>query len=407
MYIYLSRKYTFENLVLIIEVAKITSHRDVVYETIKEENFQKFYDSVSHNNKLDFKVVNNEIVCDHYVRVVELPTLGMVSTLPEEGTTRISHNTSLYDLLIDLANERCLYSATANVDLINPSLYSFRTIRISKSTMSVGISVKNEEESWRTKNIISVNDEGQLHQNVFFCLIPLNSEIKFSKYNLEFLSDCSIYNSGYKLFKYKCDLPICSSTDRKMFCEPVINHYTYLESLYKTTLDVLNNYLKGFIKPAPPAFADPRAYKRSNNQGVFFKHSGAPKKVKEASEYVTNLVTTLNEECRKSNRVFTDEMLYSYIENNSLHEFFYYSGSILLKIVNSDKVGEKLIPLDAISNCKKVIDNYNLLLLNIQLMLYNIRVACVFDNRILTWNNYNKFEIMGSYFNSSTIVTIR
>lgn len=407
MYIYLSKKFTFDDEILEIEVARITSHRDIKFETVKKDNFQKFYDSISSDNKLDFSIVNNEVVCDHYVRNIELPSISMISTLPKEECTVIRNSPSLYDLLIELANRRCLYSPSENTKDEGQSFYSFRNIRISKSTMSIGISIKNEEGKWSTKNIIDVNSDGQLRQNVFYCLIPFNSENKFSKYNLEFIDNRKVYNSDYKLFRYKCDLPICSSTDQRMFCEPVINHYTYLESLYKTTLDVLNNYLKRFVVSAPSAYTDSRSYHKTNNQGVFFRCQEAPKKVKEVSDYVTNLVISLHEECRKKNKALTDEMLYSYIESNSLHAFFYYSGSILLKVLDSDKVGSKVIPLDALDNCKKVIDSYSLLLLNIQLMLYNIRVACVFDRRILTWNNYNKFEIMGSFFNSTTTVTIR
>ena len=107
MYIYLSKKFTFDGEILEIEVARIASHRDIKFETVKKENFQKFYDSICSDNKLDFSIVNNEVVCDHYVRNIELPSISMISTLPKEECNVIRNSSSLYDLLIELANRRC------------------------------------------------------------------------------------------------------------------------------------------------------------------------------------------------------------------------------------------------------------------------------------------------------------
>lgn len=404
MYVYLNKKYIYEDVVVAIEISKFTSIDDIEYEVIHSTNFLKYKKLVEESSS-DFKISDSgEILVNHYVRSINLVNLSM---LPKEGEKNLEFINSLYDLLHDLAQESCIYCDKIEnlVDEYKGYLPSFSSLRVSNSTMTIAISVRDEvNDNWYSRKIVGVDEEGQLCQYPFYAIIPDESCYKFNKYNMEFIRDLKLNNVCFKIFKYNCNLSACNTASPYIFCEPIISHFCRVEHFMKSICDSINYYLKVSGLKTQDIQPTREIISRSTpRDGVFFKLLKTPR--------VSDITSVTFTHCKylasvaKENNIdeVSVETIAEYCNESGLPLVYLYTIAVLLPIMIS---GNK-VAYDVLDNAGKALKSYRLEYLNASLFLYNIRVSCFYNPEIMGFLNVHKFEIAGSIYEDSKVsVTI-
>lgn len=403
MFVYLNKTYVMNNDIVGIEIVLSNTLDETEYETIHKDNFNsinnKYRDCVK-----DFSVVDNSIICNHEVRRIDIPS---VSFLPKEETIRDVEVTSLYDLLKDLAINSCGYSYSDEklVDGYIGFIPTFKKIKVSKSTMSIYISVLNDDnDRWSTKRLVMMCDDGMLRQSPFYCLIEKNKTDSFKKYRLDFIKDCCINNIDYSVFKYDCGLPICSITKSYSFCEPLIVHYSYISYLFSnliTSVKAIQSKYIQYEKVSDSKNQSEIDRVPTSKSGIFFDIA-EPNISRADAMAIVNICEMVCSECK--GRDIPKDYVSNYISSTKLPNIYRYCMSDILKIIKS---GER-IRLDIVDNSQSLLDTYSYHGLISDLYLYNIRVGCIFNKDILRHRKmYSSFQIQGSKYNTTVKVIKR
>lgn len=405
MLCFLYKVFKIDGVIKAIQTVEFNNLDDQVFYTVQ---FGHFYDyktevekrSNGENIQFDFDIKNNfQIEYSHSVREIEVPN---ESLLPAESSCRLESLDSLYDLLRDLANNDCCYVTDADkiTDGGVGMLTSFKNLVVSESTMTVCISIKDENDNWKSRPIIKIDeDSGRLSQLGFIIAIPNEKVRKFEKYNLKFIKKVKFNNVYYSIVEYLCDLQICNSTSNLAFCEPLIVHYCYLNNLYKWVIKVLSRYQKDYLSFDVPSdkVTAPRKRGLMGRQGVYLKLKDVPRGVNENVNAAILAAYELSSKVSSINFGVVNE----YVKMKGLHKDLTLAIIILANIMKSkDKY-------EMVELCVKELHEYKWIHLNISLYLYNVRVTCMYYPTVLmSYQQYVEFPIEGALCNRSVTVKI-
>ena len=405
MLCFLYKVFKIDGVIKAIQTVEFDNLDDQVFYTIQYGHFYQYKTEVENrsngeNVQFDFNIINNfQIEYSHDVREIEVPN---ESLLPTESNCRLESLDSLYDLLRDLANNDCCYVTDSEkiVDGGVGILTSFKNLVVSESTMTVCISVKDENDNWKSRSIIKIDeDSGRLSQSGFIIAIPNEKVRKFEKYNLKFIKRVKFNNVYYSIVEYLCDLQICNSTSNLAFCEPLIVHYCYLNNLYKWVIKVLSKYQKDYLSFDVPSdkVTAPKSRGLMGRQGVYLKLKGIPKGVNDHVDAAILAAYELSSKISSINFGVVNE----YVKMKGLHKDLTLAIIILANIMKSkDKY-------EMVELCVKELHEYKWIHLNISLYLYNVRVTCMYYPTVLmSYQQYVEFPIEGALCNRSVVVKI-
>lgn len=404
MFVYINTLFKEKDEVVAVELALLKENHDISFEIVYKNNFYQIASKYANDSK-DFTVNDlAQIEVQHMVKSIVVPNK---SFLPMEGLKDSSTVISLYDLLEDLAEESCLYSKT--VDNLENNyvgyLPSFRKIRVSTSTMSINISIHDDDKNtWRSERIISVSENRILEQHAFYCMIPKGITRKFIKYNLEYVKSIVLNNTDYDIYKYDCSLPICNSTDSFTFSDPIVVHYCTLGLRYRNLVFVLQKYINRLtVSTKEDTSVARKSSSFSERSGVFFSSTEDQLTKVEADDIITFAMQVVKQS-KSYNIELTLDVMKTLFSKSGLRMDGFPAFVSLCEII---KAGEK-VPLDSLDCANKEYSEHSFEYLKIQLFLYNVRVSCIYNLRVLGGRErFSKFLLYGSRFNKIVQVSIR
>lgn len=408
MYIYLNKKIMFNDELMGIEIITFNSLDDIRYQIIHSNHIESFIREFGDKSDFDFGLDDEgNLVTNHEVKRVSIPNL---SFLPKETSTKRECVSSLYDLLDSLAESKSLFiddlSKVSECEEFKGYLPLFSNIRVSQSTMGVLISTKNEDGHWASKKLIYVNEDRMLKQNSFYCAIPSDTKLRIVEDNLVKLFSRKINNVDYDIYGYNCNLPICSSTGGFILPEPLIVHYGYLGYVYKSVTLCLKKLINKYITVVDETKEQdkPRRLSRTDRTGVHFEIMEKNLSNVDAEAIVDNCISIVNNAKNLNlgldNDLVNDVMSKLNPKNDMMIDVCY--RTIFKLLMTGQEVN-----LDVLENSKNLLDAYRLSLLKIQLFLYNIRVSCYYNPRLLGVEPYvSSFIIQGSVFDKALRISI-
>lgn len=408
MYVYLNKKIMFNDELMGVELIVFENLSDVKYQIVHSNHIKSFISEFKDKAELDFNLDDEDnLVTNHEVKRVSIPNL---SFLPKETITKRECVSSLYDLLDGLAENKCLFIDDLN-KLSNCEEYKgyfplFSNIRVSQSTMGVLISIKDENGDWSSKKLIYMNEDKMLKQNSFYCAVPADVKLRIVEDNLVKIFSRKINNVDYNVYGYNCNLPICSSTSSFILPEPLIVHYGYIGYIYKSVTLCLKKLINKYIvvENTTKESEKPRGLSRTDRTGIHFEIMEKNLSNADAEAIVDNCLTIINN--AKSLNMGIDEDLI-----NDVMAGINPSGDMMIDVCYRTIfrlliTGQK-VNLDTLENAKSLLDSYKMNLLKIQLFLYNIRVSCYYNPRLLGVEPYvSSFIIQGSVFNKALRISI-
>lgn len=408
MYIYLNKKIMFNDELMGVELIVFENLANIKYQIVHSNNIKSFIDEFKNKADLDFDLDDeNNLITNHEVKKVVIPNL---SFLPKETITKRECVSSLYDLLDGLAENKCLFIDDLN-KINNCEEYKgyfplFSSIRVSQSTMGVLISVKDENGDWASKKLIYMNEDKMLKQNSFYCAVPLNLKLRIVEDNLVKLFSVKINNVDYDIYSYNCNLPICSSTSSFILPEPLIVHYGYLGYVYKSVTLCLKKLINKYvvIEDTSKEQDKPKRLSRTDRTGIHFEVMEKNLSNADAESIVNNCLTIMGS-AKNLNMGIDDDLINDVMsninpDNDMMIDVCY--RTIFRILMTGQKVN-----LDILENAKNLLDAYKMNLLKIQLFLYNIRVSCYYNPRLLGVEPYvSSFIIQGSVFNKALRISI-
>lgn len=404
MYAYLDKVYRMNGesieAVSIVYIDEVNNN--INYDIFYKSNFDNLERYIKENNyTTDFSISGGVISCSHKITAIEIPNLSL---LPAEGRVEQTRIPSLYGLLSLLAKHKCGYLGLNSLDMnliSNPP--SMGNIRISKSTMTVCMSRFNsEDESWKSDSLVYM-ENGMLHQNTFHVSIPKDISRLFVKFNLEYVSEGYINNVNCNIYKYNTNLSVCGFVDRSTFSAPVITHFAYNSDLLNTVITLLETYKNRIFPISSPtaALKKQEYFKQVDRSGVFID---LPKqgRISDFCSECIELVDVILKYNEDNNEVLPRGVVSEFIKNAGLSYKHSLCIHTLYNIVTTSKLS-----LDLLDNLNSAIAEYKVDYVQYCLTLYNIRVACIYNNDILPYRSVVKFPVFGSVFKGEAIVSVR
>lgn len=406
MNIYVSTAYKCNGLLIGLDLVKFNSLDDVEFEFIHKKNFYKMFDRFDGCSK-DFTVTQDGRV------TLDFPTVRTIvldnqDFLVEKEEIKVRKKIlSLYDLLRTLASLDCLYlGVPESLDSFEgKTIPSFRRLRVSSSTMNILISVYDKDLGWKSKNLVSVNDNGTLRQEEFYCAVPINLEKDISRFNLQRIKDVCIEGKDYCIVRYTKNLPISNSVaDDYVFCEPLVCHLVARSRLYKGIILGLNYLEKQFNSYTDSSVKPATTFNREvNRSGVFLKSKSKNVRADEVANHISNLIKLLKSS-RTAGLSIDRSNIKMYVDHFKLDQIWFPILEVILGCIDlDDNLDLATITLE---NTVLAQSEYNLLLLNIDLFLYNERVNCIINPKSLILRGlFVDFDIVGGMYKN--IVSVR
>lgn len=412
MFMYMSKKIIFGEKVLGIETASFEDIENITYEVVPRSEFSTLKGKLK-NCKSDFKILDDyRVECSPTIRTINLPT---ETSFFGPGIIDRSGKNSLCDFISHLVRSNALYLGDSEDEesIDETCATSFSKLRPSSSTMTLCISVFNKKDGWKSKNIISPNSIGQLEQHAFYYAIS-KKEKEYNGSGSIFIRDIEINGEEFRLFKYNKFLPITNSCDTFRLCEPVVCHLAYASYTYRTyiiALEVLKKLIEGNKSIKNDSFEKSESFKsRVNRSGVFISYldEDSKKRNSEPKDLISFVITefiNLMKVAKNNNKELTDEVIKKFIEVKKLSNLW----ADLLSVINSFTVIENNeISICTLEGCLYSLEEFNKRYLKTSLFLYNTRVSCVFEPKVLDYKGIvSSFELLGSYYNNKVRIDIR
>ena len=364
------------------------------FTLIHATNFLHFREVNLVDVMTDFKISDSgELICSHAVR--EIVVLDD-SCLPSEEIFTRSKIKSFYDLILKLVTKDCLFvpNGTDVADSAKRYFPSFKQLRVSKSTMTISISCFGDDR-WYSESLVSVLDDGTLQQNPFTILIPSRTFDEFKEFGLKEIKTIDFNNDSYVVSHYDAQLPLCNSDDATSFCEPLIVHYMYMSEVYRVTVMTLDSALRQLDANLNHPLSPPAKSKVAVNRSGIFYPLRCGKITKDMTNiYAKNVLDILD---ATEGRGVSEEQLFGALRaNGGTDPRQFFAMKILMQTLADVK-----LPLDKISRLTETKLTYSYVKLQTDLPLYNSRVSCLFNPKILeSYADFDSFEILGSIYNS-------
>lgn len=390
MNIYLSRIYVINGRLGAIEIVKVKSFTDIVFETIYVSNVGSRLSELSNEaTSFDFEFSSENNSIHNFSVTTEKVVISDLKELPEEKEVRPRTMIALWDLLINLAEIKAGYLSEDEKDY--GYIPAFNQLKVSSGTMTINIPVFSKDSGWLSKNIISVKD-GLLEQNPFYILIPSLCEYQtlINKFNLQDFGEVTINDKSWRKLHYNCDLPLCNSYDRYVYCEPLIAHYVYQQNTLKKLIDSVKAYVDTLIsidKETTPKKSN--VFRRANPYGSFFELLDCEKFTRGYGESVLNNSKKYCAKLKENNLKYDRNALI----NNGLKmglsvDYVSCMDLIVTMLLQFDKKNT----LDSYDYAHSLLDSLNGLALKTNLFLYNVRVAIIYNQAVAY-----KFRMMESF----------
>lgn len=407
MYVYLSRVYTKNSEICAIEIVKFSDTTDMIFETIYKDKIYKRLKEIEEKEPctLDFSYTqDNRVSVRDFLDRIEIMDF---SDLPEEKEVIPKVLPSLYSLLTDLCDSGAGYCYDLKELDKGSYIPSFNQIRVSETTMSISVPMNNSERGWFSKSIVSVDDDGSLIQQPFYCLFSEGGESIAKKYNLINCGECKYEDNSFHVYKYDCTLPLCNSIGRYVFCGAVICHYKSLQEVFQKITQSLKCFINKMtdFKEVQESVGRSSAFKRVNPKGCYFNLVGRETD-RDFGEQVFNKVVELREAFKKANTTVDDSSINELFKSPNVKASmaYEYSFRILNEVFNySDKN-----PYDALNVANRYLDCYRKAYMKICLYLYNVRVSCLYNQSIdYRFKIFNSFIVEGGFLNSRVEVKLK
>lgn len=380
-----------------VQAAQFVFFEDLAEPTfvlVHANNFLHFRDVNLAGATTDFKILDSgELIYTHVVRGIIVTDS---SCLPSEEVFTRPKIRSLYDLLLKLVTKDCLFvpNDTSVSDSDKSYFPSFKQLRVSKSTMTVSISCFGDDR-WYSETLVSVLDDGTLQQKPFNILIPSRTFTEFAEFGLEKISTIVFNNDSYVLAHYDAQLPLCNSDDATSFCEPLIVHYMYMSEVYRVAVMTLDSALRQLNPKLNHPLSPPSKSKTAVNRSGIFYTLRCGRITREMTDiYAKNVLDILD--ATNGRGVSEEQLLRAWKSNGGTdpRQFF------AMKVLMQSLAGVNLL-LDKIDRLTETKLTYSYVKLQTDLPLYNSRVSCLFNPRILeSYADFDSFEILGSVYNS-------
>lgn len=399
MNVYLSKRYEFNDDLIGIELVLINGVNDIKYEIVHKNNFHKINEKYGNCGK-DFEVtIDIRIEGARNVKTIVL--LSKTSMRPEACLKRDSIE-SFYDLLVNLAEFNCLYlGIPESMEDTNDSYFpSFGNIRVSNSTMTICIPVYSKTTgTWKSKVLISSNDDGSLEQKEFYCAIPREVSHKFLTFGLELIKEINVNNLPYSVFRYSRNLPVCSSTNDFNFCNPLVCHFVYTSYVYKNIITGLKALQRLLLedKVREEFERSSKFVKPTSRRGVYFECLDKNITRDDAEMHASKIASLVRYSMQNNLEIDYPKVAINYAEKSKLSRIWLPVVNVLLRTVKY----EEELTLDTLERATLSLADYNKLYLQNELFLYNLRVSCIKNPKVFLHQGIsavNSFEIFGSSY---------
>jgi hypothetical protein len=405
VFLYVNKIFTFQDITMSAEFVKFKDVESIDYIMVRRENFEDFIENNKDSIK-DFSYEDNSLIINH--DVLNIP-LGSPTSAPEEYIKTSEKIISMYQLLNELIKRDCLY--LHNIDYLDDYAFvpRFSDLKVSKSTMHVGISSFSLNLArWSTNKIIYMDEDNQLKQNDFICLIPEESVKYFNIFGLKYLRETKVNGSDktYFVYEYRRTLPLCSSTHNFIFSPPHTVHYSYVSYIFKSITTCVKELLYSEVEGDKEELqnkseVDIKVYK-NNLYGIFFTLK-KPVVNKDIAESYIDAAQQLVKIEKERNSSISMKALRTFLEQQGFGEISPYCIKELMSIIETSSKGVRLDYMDIASQKLTI---YKKKLLETELMLFNTRVSCIMhDSALKAWNHYTSFFLQGSMYDTSIKVT--
>lgn len=166
------------------------------------------------------------------------------------GSFEVNFSDSIFTLLSELVQKRALYIPTSifEKDIFDEDINtSFSNLRISESSMFVGLSVKTKEK-WKSYTIVSVVDNVP-KSGVFYIGLPKDETI--DTINLECVQEKMIHDECYNIYKYDGNMSIVPKPMSTIYYpKPIFNYLNISVHCYKNAIKYLEDLdIKDTVTP--------------------------------------------------------------------------------------------------------------------------------------------------------------
>lgn len=407
MYVYLSNKYvTKDNVLKAVDLAIIDDDGKLKTEVVYANNFYTIAEKYK-GCSFDFDPMLVGNFSDH---VVSTYFIKDESELPKETVFCNNTITSLHQIFDVLVHTESLYIPSF-LNLNDTSSYLgvvpfFRDLRVSSSTMTIGISVLNEDtHRWRTEKLVYCENGSRIiEQSDFYFAIEVNKINRLDNVKIEIVKNIEINRVKYYLCKYTA-YTYSVFNEMNNFCYPAIVHFCFLEFLTKSVITILEEIVE---RISPVRRTDISELEKSKNfsnlanSGYFFKLRKTNLTKEDCKKHLDNFLLLIDLS-RKENLSITKSTIKEYIKNQKCDFGMLYVFQIIIDLIQNDS--GVLKDLDSYQNALAF---YKLNLLDYQLILYNLRVLGLRNPKLISYPRIlNKFEITGSVFKRIVLVERR
>lgn len=408
MHLYLSIQFISSDGILKAVELVVIENNKIHTRIIHSKNFYTIaIDYPNYLTDFDVSLVGNYV--DHLVPVVDV--LCNDADLPEEGVFSKDPIISLHAIFERLAKSGALYIPTfldlSKVDGYMGPVPSFRELRVSASTMTIGISAFDTNRgSWITESLVS-NKKGTslISQNDFIVAIEESKMKDFFDIGLIKLSKVMINNIVYVLCKYIAySYSIFDGIGS--FCSPAIPHFCHMEFITKNMIRLLEDVMGRFL----PVIAEKnthveksRSFAYEKDNGFFFRLKAKSLTIDECSTHVNSIITLVRES-NESGIVIDSKIITNYLNFMKCDLGLLPVFSTLVKLM----FNEDSNLIDEPDVYRGALEYFKLTLLSYQLTLYNLRVAGMYYPKLVMYPEmFKRFEVYGSIFKRTVVVERR
>lgn len=379
---------------------------DVTYKVMTIDEIKQEYQTfIGKGYNLDFRVADSGVYPFGHVETLHVPNKSLIPL----GERTLDKVLSIYDLFILLIEKDGIYLSDeiTGLESYKGFLNSFRNIRVSQSTMSVNISIQNDEGFWRTRSLLKcVNDK--MEQSQFTFAIPKKYSDEMCNFECDKIKDMIINNTEYTVYNYDKQLPICNSLSDFTLPNPLIAHYTYLSYAYKNLLNTFKSFLIRHEVYGVEQSEKKEEYNKPTSSttytGVYFKSD-----LKDLSKVDRENLITLFE---ASISMYTKEQILTIDLNPVLQKYrlapickFIFKN--LLNNISYDSITES-IALESFDNVSSMMNTLTRKYLENEFFLYNARVSCMYNPRIInSLASSTRKYVKGSMYNSTVTIMKR
>lgn len=339
---------------------------------VNEEGLRQVFED--EETKTDFYIENGYLGWDG--PQIEIPNSTYDSYL-NKNLPLETCNTHMYDFLLSLINMDVRYLDNSAVEKLKQEnqipehgVARMSTLKISKSTMRVYLSVLTEE-GWRARTVVG-NESGLLFEKFHF-LVETEKDPGYSKHsNVNLVESLQIGVEEFNLYEVEDGFSLYPEFQSGFKLEsPLLNHKLICAEKYKSAVDFLDFFISAterslFGPKETEKYPDQQYTKKPDRSGVFLKLHGKQPAKYEYSEMVAYVVKCMK---KIAEGQATLKSIVQEIKGTKYHLFHQNAILSLLFVM----VKSKATPLDRLEAAREARKSLKSKSLRLELELFAIR----------------------------------